>query len=120
VQRRNAVLVLFTGIPGARISYVQFCGMNSAQFSVRIRRAGTHDNIFGAVISLLMQMKFVGINPPWSPAQSRAARQMEVVALAQPTDSARFFAAEAMTLKTTATKATAIGRSILARLLMAW
>jgi hypothetical protein len=80
------------------------------------------DNIFGGPISLLMQMKFVGINPPWSSAQSRAARQMEVVELAQLSDSARFFAAGAMTLKTTATKTTitTTERKMIRRLLMAW
>ena len=89
---------------------------------MRARREGTQDKIFGALISLLMQMKFVGMSPPWSSAQSRAARQMEVTALAQPSDSARFFATDAKTLKTTAAKTTAATteRSMMGRLLMAW
>ena len=122
MQRRYAVLVSSTRIPGARISYVQFWGVNSAQSSVRVRRAGTHDNIFGAAISLLMQTKFVGINPPWSSAQSRAARQMDVTALAQVRDSACFLAAAAITLKTTATRtmAAATEERTMRRLVMAW
>jgi hypothetical protein len=80
-----------------------------------------HDKILGAAISLLMQTKFVGINPPWSSAQSRAARQIEVVALAQVSDSARFFPAEAARLKMTATSTTATTTEtkMMRRLLMA-
>jgi len=49
--------------------------------------------------SLLMQMKLVGMNSPWSSAQIRAARQIDLTVLAQLIASTRFFAAEAITQK---------------------
>jgi hypothetical protein len=120
VQRRKAVLVSSTRIPGARISYVQLSGLKSAQFSVGARRAGTQDKIFGALISLLMQMKFVGMRPPLSPAQRCADRQMEVMALAHWRDSKRRFEAERPTNRTMmpSAQATPAEKKITRRLLI--
>jgi hypothetical protein len=56
------------------------------------------DRIFGALTSLLMQMKLVGMKPLLYSAQTCAARQMEVMELAQVSDSTRRFAREHRTI----------------------
>ncbi len=93
MQRKKGLFVCPSSIPGAIISYVQFSGFNSAQLEAR--REGTHDKTLGVANSLLMQIKFVGNLPSWSSAHSLAARQMEVIELAQFIDRARVLAAEA-------------------------
>ncbi len=120
MQRRKAVLVSSTRIPGETISYVQLSGVNADQSSVRARREGTHDKIFGALISSLMQMKFVGMTPPWSSAQRCAARQMDVTALAHWRDSAWRLAVESVVNKAPkqTRPATATERNMIFRLLM--
>jgi hypothetical protein len=110
----KAVSRFVTGSAGEVISYVQFSGLNCDQSELVARFEATHDRILVVEISLLMQMKFVGIRPPLSLAHIRAARQMDVMALAHWRDSACFFArwlrAEIRRTKTRAT--TMIGHRI--------
>ena len=86
--------------------------MNCDQSEVGVRREGRQDRILGVLTSLLIQMKFVGMKPPLSSAQSRAERQMEVIALAHWIDSARFFAAPRPTMRT---KITTVAESRMSR-----